>query len=155
MLRTIAGNALLTFSGSNVLPTVKSIVDLIGNQTPLNFNGGDYSLYFTVPVFSQNSLTFQLQRVPAKIARCYFSIEELLGDENLIPPNKFGFDVRTLQRHIATDSCRGFGVEMPEYGIIAYSGIGVYDRPIASVKEPNGTVKYFASPIISNLIKRM
>ena len=96
-----------------------------------------------------------MQRVLARNSRSYYSIEEILSDNNLIPLNSKCYDIKTLQKHIAMDSRRGFGVEMPDYGIIAYAGISPYDKPIASVNEPNGTVRYFASPIISNLIKRI
>ena len=137
------------------MPTVKSIVDLIGNQTPKDFNGGDYSVHFMVPVISNGVSDFQMRRVPVKHVRNYYSIEELLGDDDIIPPNTRGYDRPTLQKHVAVDSRRGFGVEIPDYKIIAYSGISPYDKPIAVVNEPNGTVKYFASPIISNLIKRI
>ena len=137
------------------MQTVRPITELIGDQTPRDFNGGDYSLYFMVPVIVNNIIDIKFQRVPVKNIRNYYSVGEILQDETLIPPNTKGYDIKTIQKHLAVDSRRGFGVEYPDYGIVAYSGKHPLDRPIASVTEPNGTVKYFASPIISNLIKRI
>ena len=137
------------------MQTVRSITELIGNQTPRDFNGGDYSVYFMVPVIVNNIIDFKFQRVPIKSARNYYSIQEILENETLIPPNSKGYDIKTIQKHLAVDSRRGFGVEYPDYGIVAYSGKHSFDKPIASATEPNGTVKYFANPIISNLIKRI
>jgi hypothetical protein len=137
------------------LPTVKAITDLIGNQTPKDFNGGDYSIHFMVPVYHNGVSDFQMRRVLVKTARSYYSLEEILGDQTLIPLNSKAYDIKTLQKHLAMDSRRGFGIEFSEHGIVAYAGISPYDKPIAVINEPNGTVRYFASPIISNLIKRI
>jgi hypothetical protein len=134
---------------------VKSITDLIGDQTPLP-SVKDIAVYFMVPVvgMSGNTESFQMQRVVCERVRNYYSIEEILDDYSILPENSKKYTVEVLKRHIASDSRRGMGTHLPEHNIVAYSGAGAYDKPIASINV-GGTVRYILNPNFSNMVKRV
>jgi hypothetical protein len=122
---------------------------LVGTQTPTVLGTDDSAVYFNELL----GLNWILRRVVLKYAKTYGSLEHLLNDRELIPENTKNFTVPELQRFLAVDSGRGFGIEYKDHGIIAYAGRSVTDKPIAKVKNGNNWL-YYANPRISDLIKR-
>jgi len=123
---------------------------IVGEQTPTVLGTDDSAVYFNELVGS----SWVFRRVVLKYAKQYQSLDELLEDRTLIPENKEGYTKAQLNRYIAIDGGRGFGVEYPEQAIMAYAGRSVTDKPIAKVKLPAGFV-FYANPSIKNLVKRI
>lgn len=94
-----------------------------------------------------------------KLEDSYESIEQLFADEKLLSPNTEKYSVKVLQKHIMLDCMRGLGTEYPEYGIVAYSGASLFDKPIVSMVFDEGKateyVRYFPTPDFSKLVKRI
>ena len=63
-------------------------------------------------------------------------------------------DVETLSRFVRDDSLRGFGTDYPEYGIVAYVGDNIADKPFARVKMVDGSYKFVPHPYIDRMVKR-
>ena len=63
-------------------------------------------------------------------------------------------DVETLSRYVRDDSLRGFGTDYPEYGIVAYVGTSIADKPFARVKMVDGSFKFVPHPYIDRMVKR-
>jgi hypothetical protein len=99
--------------------------------------------------------SFKLVRVMTKNLVAYNSVEELLSDKKLLPPNTKGYSVDNLKRHVMIDSGRSLGVVYPEYDIVAYSGASVEDRPIAALVGSDGIMRYYATPDFSKLVKQI
>ena len=63
-------------------------------------------------------------------------------------------DVETLSRYVRDDSLRGFGTDYPEYGIVAYVGTSIADKPFARVKMVDGSYKFVPHPQVNLMVKR-
>ena len=111
-------------------------------------------LYFLISIVNPNpkgpldsDVITSMQRVILTAAKSYTSIDELLGDTNIIPLNDKNYNVAALKTHILRDARRGVANEYDDF--VAYSGKQLQDRPIAKVGEI-----YYAHPRIQDLVKR-
>ncbi len=134
---------------------VKLITDLIGDQTPAP-SVKDISVYFIVPIIgkSGNTESFQMQRVVPDRVKNYYSIDEILEDTDALPLNVKKYTPELLRKHIGMDCRRGLGFLLEDYPLVAYAGVGAYDKPIASITI-NNTVRYILNPNFSNMVKRI
>ena len=134
------------------------ITDLIGDQSPTGTqDANNHQVYFRIPVVNAAGQTtsFAMHRVVCNAAQAYYSIDELLGDTRLLPPNRKVHSVNMLMRFIAEDSRQGLGVKVRDYPLVAYAGRSVFDKPIAAVRTVSGDVRYYASPVFQNAVKRI
>jgi len=137
---------------------------LFGDQTPNVFESKVYINYLSSsrvinPKNSLDTYTFTMVRIPINNLRSYSSMEDLIGDRTLFPDNDKKFPVETLCRQVMRDSMRALGIEYPEYGVVAYSGAQIHDRPIATIMYNAGTpeehTRYYATPEFHKLVKRV
>lgn len=124
----------------------------------------DYFNYLTVVQVSnpRNALStssFIIARCSISNVPSYATLEDLFADRNLLPENRKKYPVEQLKRHVMYDSERTFGVEYPKYGIVAYSGASIYDRPIMAmahnIGQPNEFKRYMPTPDFAKLVKRV
>jgi hypothetical protein len=76
----------------------------------------------------------------------------MFSDFTLIPPCT-GDNEQRLNVLIARDVGRGFGKKFGN--VLAYVGPRIEDKPIAMIKSADGTIRYYASPVIADMIKRL
>ena len=135
-----------------------AIYDLIGDQSPTaSQDANNHQVFFRVPVTNGAGQTvdFKLHRVVCNAVRAYYSLDELLGDTNVLPENSRQYTVEQQMKFVAVDSRLGFGSKVQDYPLVAYAGKSAFDKPIAQVRGESGIVRYYASPIFSNLVKKV
>jgi hypothetical protein len=102
------------------------------------------------PKNAMGESTFGIGRRMLNTLTAYDSLEALFADRDLLHDNTKVYPVEMLKRHVMMDSMRSLGVEYPEYGIVAYSGRMVLDRPVFQVDG-----KFYPHPDFEMLVKRV
>jgi hypothetical protein len=125
---------------------------------------GEFYNYLTTvqvsnPKNALDTTSYVIARAPWHTQKSWPTLEDLLGDRDLLPENVKKYPIEQLKRHIMYDGGRTFGTEYPEYGIVAYSGGSSYDRPVVAmtwnIGQPNEFKRFMPTPEFNKLVKRV
>jgi hypothetical protein len=131
---------------------------LYGVQTPIIIDGNEFIQYLSMSITSNPknayiNVGFNIARAAVQNLKEYSSLDDIMSDETLLPPNVKKYSEDKLKQHIMTDSRRSPSLLYPEFGIIAYSGNSPLDRPV--IKVDGDLPKYYPTPDFTRLVKRL
>lgn len=121
---------------------------LCGDQTPKTLLANDMFYLFWMAQVAPGK--FEIIRDIRKFGTGEAELSDLIKSFPV-----FYQEEKELNRRIAIEAGRGFGDKYPHHGIMAYAGVGVMDKPFASVViNESGQKKYFARPDVDFYVKR-